>query len=94
MLLREASKGILGSRELSQALKLPVKARRVRQIMNHHPKLTYKKIKRVPPMPVHRKTAFLAWATENVAWTIPDWKNVVWSDEKVQFGRPGQVCLF
>ncbi|CDF39120.1 unnamed protein product [Chondrus crispus] len=82
MLLREASKGILGSRELYQDLQLPVQARRVRQILNQHPTLTYKKIKRVPQMLIHHKTARVAWATEKVTWTIPDWNNVVWSDEK------------
>ncbi|CDF35909.1 unnamed protein product [Chondrus crispus] len=82
MLLREASKGILGSRELSQALQLPVQTRSVRQILNQHPTLTYKKIKRVPQMLIHHKTARVAWATEKVTWTIPDWNNVVWSDEK------------
>jgi len=56
-LIRAAGEGVMGSKQLVKALQLPVKARRVRQVLAQVPHLRYKRIQRTPAMkPRHKST--------------------------------------
>ena len=81
-LLGEAHKDELSSRELVKALNLPVKASQVRAILHSTPTLRYQRLQKAPMMLPRHLTAREAWARSHVTWNIPDWANVVWSDEK------------
>ncbi|CDF38907.1 Transposase [Chondrus crispus] len=81
-LLREAHKGHLCSSELVKTLSLPVTPSTVRGILRATPTIQYSKIVPAPMMLPRHKIAREQWCSEKVTWTVSDWMNVVWSDEK------------
>lgn len=80
-LRRTAAKGEESSKEIVASLGLPVSDRRVRQVLNATPHLTFTKRKHTPKLEKHHVAARLSWAIERVSWG-PKWRQVVFSDEK------------
>ena len=81
-IIREASKGVLGSSGTVKALQFSVKPRRVRQLLQETPYLRYKCIARTPAMKEHHEKLRVKWATERMTWNERNWNSVVWSDEE------------
>ncbi|CDF38062.1 unnamed protein product [Chondrus crispus] len=81
-LLREAHKGHLCSLELVKTRSLPVTPSTVRGILRATPTIQYSKVVPAPMMLPRHKIAREQWCREKVTWTVSDWMNVVWSDEK------------
>jgi hypothetical protein len=80
-LLREASKGKAGSKELQQQLQLNVTPRRVRQVLNKSNNLVYRARKKAPALTKQHKEKRLEWVKEKVSWTLGKWMTVIFSDE-------------
>ncbi|CDF34675.1 unnamed protein product [Chondrus crispus] len=81
-ILREGSKGDLGSAGIVKALQLSVKARRVRQVIAAAEHLRYKQIARTPAMRERHEKSRLKWAMTRMVWSNAKWSQIVWSDEK------------
>lgn len=81
-LLRHASTGNYSARQLRDLLDLPVSVRRVQQLLLNSANLKYKKMKSAPLMTEKHKDDRYKWACEHVSWTIQEWRQVVFSDEK------------
>jgi transposase len=82
LLLRTASKGKLSSRELKQELKLPLSARRIRDVLAACPTLSYVKRMPTPTLTQLHKQNRLTWARGKVTWDATKWNLCVFSDEK------------
>jgi len=81
-ILREVINGNLGSASIVKALQLPVKARRVRQVLQDAEHLRYKRMQRTPAMKERHEKERESWAVEKVSWSVSKWSQIVWSDEK------------
>lgn len=81
-LLRQASKGEKTSKQLVKDLNLPIKHRRVQQILSSSPNLEYTKRKSVPKLTREQKKDRVKWAKKKVRFTSLQWDMVIFSDEK------------
>jgi len=81
-ILREVINGNLGSASIVKALQIPVKARRVRQVLQDAEHLRYKRMQRTPAMKERHEKERESWAVEKVSWSVSKWSQIVWSDEK------------
>jgi hypothetical protein len=81
LLLREAVKGKSSSRQLVTTCNLPIKPRRVRQILASHDKFVYKKRKSGPVLTARHKKARIDYA-QAMLTSGRDWTVVIFSDEK------------
>ena len=81
-IIREASKGLLGSSGIVEALQLPVKPGIVRQLLQETACLRYKRFARTPAMREHHEKLRVKWATERMTWNERKWNSVVRSDQK------------
>jgi len=80
-LIREATKGKASSRQLVTICDLPIKDRRVRQILHDHPKFVFKKRLSGPVLTDSHKKARLKYAQKMLV-EHRDWSCVIFSDEK------------
>ena len=80
-LIREATKGKASSRQLVTICDLPVKDRRVRQLLQSDPKFVYKKRLSGPVLTDAHKKARLKYAQQMLVESR-DWSAVIFSDEK------------
>lgn len=77
----EATKKKLVSSQIVAKLDLPVTSRRVRQILNANPNISFKKRCKKPPLTDAHKTERLNFAESHIRWTA-EWRKVLFSDEK------------
>ncbi|OQR89886.1 hypothetical protein ACHHYP_05967 [Achlya hypogyna] len=80
-LFREAGKGRSSCREIVTNLNLPVKHRRVQQLLKKHPEIVYKKRKATPKLTPRHEQARVKFAQDQVTCRR-DWTAVIFSDEK------------
>lgn len=80
-LFRSASNTLLSASQLKGTLKLQVSVRRVQQLLNSVPYLTYRKLMRIPFLTEAHIQHRLKWAENHVTWG-DRWKTVIFSDEK------------
>ena len=81
-LFRHASTGKYSARELQISLKLSISVRRVQQLLSGCGHMMYKKKKSVPALTIEHKKKRYEWAKEHVTWSLSDWKDVIFTDEK------------
>ena len=77
----EATENKLSAAQIAHKLDLPIKKRRVQQILHDTQGIVYKKQSKKPPLPESHKSARLEFARLHMAWTAK-WRQVVFSDEK------------
>jgi transposase len=77
----EASKNHLSSAEIVDELQLPIKRRRVQQILSTSETIVYTKLQRKPQLKAQHRTARLEFAKKNMHMDQV-WKKVIFSDEK------------
>lgn len=77
----EATKNKLSPAEIVSKLNLPIKKRRVQQILQADINLKYKKPAKAPHLTQCHKTARLDFARKHMKWE-DEWKTVIFSDEK------------
>lgn len=81
LILRKAKCKNMFSSQIQADLKLPVTARRVRQILSEDKNLKFKKRLSKPPLNNAHKKDRMTFAEEHMSWTS-EWNKVIFSDEK------------
>ena len=77
----EAAQNKLNAAEIVKKLDLPIKQRRVQQILHCTPNLKYKKMNKKPLLKSHHKKNRKLFARRHMSWDS-EWKTVFFSDEK------------
>jgi transposase len=77
---RAARLGDKSSSDLMREFDLPISSRRVRQILNEDPNMTYTKARAAPPLSVKHKQNRVEWARTMLIYI--NFFNVIFSDEK------------
>lgn len=77
----EATKNRLSAAQIVHKLDLPIKKRRVQQILHGTQCIVYKKQSKKPPLQELHKNARLEFARLHMSWTV-QWRQVIFSDEK------------
>lgn len=81
-LLRKAKQGMHSASELVAELNLPVKKRRVQQILSGDPELRYKKMTCAPLLTDKHREERVKWARRFVSKGEAFWVSTIFSDEK------------
>lgn len=77
----EVKKNKLSAAQIVHKMDLPIRKRRVQQILHDTPNIVYKKPLKKPPLQQSHKDARLEFAKLHMAWTV-QWEKVIFSDEK------------
>lgn len=72
----------LSAREICESLGLDISVRRVQQILSGSAYLRYSKAERAPHLSKNHRMERVKWAEQNLGWDHPNWRQVIFSDEK------------
>ena len=96
LVVRRACDSKQRASDLKNRCNLKVGVRRVQQILHDVPHLKYKRMTTGPRINAQHRVERVSWANDKLDWNGPNWRNVIFSDEKKfnLHGPDGLACYW